>query len=62
MEHHLEQEIAQFIAKLAHVAALDCVGHFIGFFDRIRRDGREVLFKVPRAARLGVAQARHDSC
>ena len=28
----LQQQIAEFIAQVCHVAALDCIGDFVGFF------------------------------
>ena len=43
----------------AHVVALDRVGDFVGFLDRVRRDGREGLLDIPRAAAFAVPQPRH---
>jgi hypothetical protein len=60
MEHHLQQQVAQFVAQIGPVAAVDRVGDFVGFLDRISRDGREVLLHVPRATPFGIAQAHHD--
>ena len=40
----------------------DGVGDFIGFFDRIWRNGREILLEIPRASSLRIAQSRHDIC
>ena len=53
MERDLEQEIAQLIAERRKVSALDRVGDFVGLLDRVRRDGPEILLKVPGAARSG---------
>ena len=60
MEHDLQQEVAELVAQIVEVAALDGVGHLIGLFDRIGRDGRKILLQVPRAAGAGRAQRRHD--
>ena len=60
MKHHLEQEIAEFVAQIAEIAAGDGVGHFIGFLDGVRCDGRKILLEVPRAAAAGRSQRRHD--
>ena len=60
MEHDLEQEVAEFFAQIVEVAARDGVGDLVGFFERVGRDGREILLQVPRAAGAGRAQRRHD--
>ena len=50
VEHDLEQQIAQLVLQRRPVLILDRAGHFIGFFDRIGRDGREILLDIPRTA------------
>ena len=60
MEDHLQQQIAEFVAQVGEIAPHDGISHFIRLFDRVRGDGREVLFEVPRAAGVGRAQRRHD--
>ena len=60
VEHDLEQEVAQLVAEIGEVAAGDRVGHLVGFFERVGRDGREILLQVPGAAGAGRAQRRHD--
>ena len=60
VKHHLQQEIAEFAAEIVEVAARDGLGDFIGFLDGVRRNRREILFEVPRAAGAGRAQRRHD--
>ena len=60
VEHDLEQEVAQLLAQIGEVAAGDGVGHLVGLFERVGRDGREVLLQVPGAAGAGRAQRRHD--
>ena len=56
----LEQQVAQFVAQIGHVAALDGVGDLVGFLDRIGRDRGEILLDVPGTAPVGVTQPRHD--
>jgi hypothetical protein len=60
VEDHLEQQIAELVLEIGHVAALTRVGDFIGFLDRIGRDRLEGLDSVPFAAGLRIAQPRHD--
>src|SRR5258706_3058716 len=60
MKHHLQQEIAELVAQVVEIAARDGIGNFIGFLDRVGRDGRKILFEIPRAAAAGRAQHRHD--
>ena len=60
VKHHLQQEIAEFVAEIVEIAARDGVGDFIGFLDGVGRDRRKILFEVPRAAGAGRAQRRHD--
>ena len=56
----LEQEIAQFITQVVEVAARNGIGDLVSLLDRVRSDGFERLLEVPRAARDGRAQRRHD--
>ena len=60
MEHDLKQQIAQFVAQRRQVVALDRIRNFVRLLDRVRRDGAEVLFEIPWAAALRIAQAGHD--
>ena len=60
MKHHLQQEIAQFVAEIVEIAARDGVGDFIGFLDGVGGDAGKVLFEVPRAPAAGRSQRRHD--
>ena len=60
MEHHLEQEIAEFVAQVIRLTALDGIGDLIGFFDGVRRQGAEVLLQIPGTAAFGIAQGPHD--
>ena len=43
VEHHLQQQIAEFVLERPPVRMLDGVGDFIGFLDRLGRDGGEGL-------------------
>ena len=60
VEHDLEQQVAQLLAQVGEIAAGDGVGHLVGLFERVGRDGRKVLLQVPRAAGAGRPQRRHD--
>jgi len=56
----LEQEVAEFVLEVIEIVAANRVGDFVGFLDRVRRDGREILLQIPRAAGSWRAQRRHD--
>ena len=60
VERDLEQQIAELLAQIVEIAARDRVGDLIGLFERVGRDGREILLEVPRTAGAGRAQRRHD--
>ena len=60
VEHHLQQEIAEFVAEIVEIAARDGVGDLIGLLDGVGRDGRKILFEIPGAAAAGRSQRRHD--
>ena len=60
VERDLEQQVAELVAQPREVALLDRIRHLVGFLERVRRDGAEILLQVPRAAARGVAQAGHD--
>ena len=60
VEHHLQQQITEFIFKCDQIVTFNRVGHFIGFFDGIRCDGCKRLLNVPRTAAFGVTQLYHD--
>jgi len=61
MEHDLEQQIAKLAEEIRHIVALDRIGDFVGFLDRVRRDGVESLRDIPFAAVLRAAEAGHDA-
>jgi len=60
IEHDLKQQIAQLILERGEIAGLDRFHHFIRLFQGMRSDGGEVLFEIPRAAIVPIAQAGHD--
>ncbi len=57
MEHDLQQQVAEFLAQIAEVAARDRVGDLVGFLERVGRDGREILLQVPRDSRCRACAA-----
>jgi hypothetical protein len=59
MKHDLEKQIAQFVLERIHIATLDRIGNFISLFDCVRRDARKILFEIPRASAVRIAQLRH---
>lgn len=59
-KHHLEQQIAQFTAKIVKIFTGDGVQHLVGFFKGVRRNGGKCLLFIPRAAVFRIAQALHD--
>ncbi|MCY1242164.1 hypothetical protein D9M72_551090 [compost metagenome] len=60
MEHHLQQQIAEFVAEVVHVAALDGIGNLIGFLDRVGFDRLEGLDDVPGATGFRLPERGHD--
>ena len=60
VEDDLQEQIAQFVAKIAKIAALDRVGDLIGLLDGVGGDGGEGLLAVPGAAAVRGPQAGHD--
>ena len=60
VEHDLELEIAELVGERVHVIARDRVGDFIGFLDRVGRDGGEGLLTIPFAAVHRIAKPAHD--
>ena len=59
MKHHLQQQIAEFFFQIFNVAALNRIGHLIGFFQRIGCDGGEILLQIPRATGFRTAKGGH---
>ena len=59
IEQHLQQQIAQFLAQVVPVLALDRVQHLVGLFQGVFADGGKALLAVPGTA-TGSAQPCHD--
>ena len=60
VEHHLQQQVAEFVAQVDQVSALDRIRDLVGFLDRVGGDGSEGLLEIPRAAGTGRPERRHD--
>ncbi len=60
MEHDLQQQIAQFVLEVPHVAAINRIGDFVGFLNGVWRDAGEGLLHIPWATGLRIAQRGHD--
>ena len=60
MEDDLKEQVSQLFLQVGHVAPLYRIGDFVGLLDRIGRNRGEVLFGIPRAAGVRMAQSRHD--
>ena len=60
VEHHLQQEVAEFVAEVIEVAAGDGVDDLIGFLDGVGSDGCKILLEIPGTAAAGRSQRRHD--
>src|SRR3954463_3347553 len=55
VKYNLKQQIAQLVAQLPRIIAIDCVRNFVGFFDRVGSDSREGLLTIPGATAAGIA-------
>ena len=49
--HHLQQEIAEFVAEVVEIAARDGVGDLIGFLDGVGRDASQNSVRDPTGSR-----------
>ena len=56
----LEEQVAQLLAQVVEVAALDGISDLIGFLEGVGDDGRIALLEVPGATVLRVTQAGHE--
>ncbi len=45
----LQQQIAEFLAQIGEILALDSVGDLVGFLDGVVADGRKILLQIPGA-------------
>ena len=60
VEHHLQQQVAEFLLEILVVTMTDCIGHFVGLFQDIWHQRGMGLFQVPGAARCWIPQLCHD--
>ncbi|MNE50845.1 hypothetical protein D3C80_1454400 [compost metagenome] len=60
MENHLQQQVAELLAKIICVLALDGVRHLVGFFYCIGFDGFKGLHNIPWTTGFRLAQCLHD--
>ena len=60
IKDHLQQEIAQLLAKISPIAPLDGVEDLVALLERIFPYGVEALLTIPGAA-IGTAQPCHDA-
>ena len=56
MQHHLQQEIPEFILKVGIGAMADRVGHFMGFLEDVGHQRAVCLLQIPGAAVLWITQ------
>lgn len=56
----LQEQVAQFLAKIGEILAIDRIGNLVGLFDRVVLDGGKVLIEIPGAPRIRIAERRHD--
>ena len=61
IEHHLEQQIAQFTAQIVKIFPLDSIEDLVGLLKGVRGDSGKGLLFIPWAAVFRVAQAAHDA-
>jgi hypothetical protein len=50
VEHHLQQQVAEFLAEVVGVVLVDRVEQLIGLLDQVPGEGGVGLLQVPRAA------------
>ena len=60
VEHHLKQQISEFVAQPLQIAARYRIGHLVRFLNREWRNAREVLLAIPGTAGLRIAQRAHQ--
>ncbi len=57
MEHDLQQQIAEFLAEVDEVAALDRVHHLVSLFERVWRYRAEILLQIQGHPPTGARKA-----
>ena len=58
VENDLQKQIAKLVFQAGKIVTAIGVGDLHGFFERIGRDGAEILFEVPRTSGAGRTQRR----
>ena len=59
VQHHLQQQVAQFLGQVAVVAMADRIGHLVGLLEHVGDQGAVGLLQVPGATGFGITQAAH---
>jgi hypothetical protein len=52
VKHHLQEQVAELLAEIIVILALDGVGDLVGLLDRIGLDRIEILLDVPGGIRF----------
>jgi hypothetical protein len=60
MKNHLQQQIAELLAKICVIAGVDRRSDFVGFFDDTLAERSVVLLPVPRAS-IGSPETGHNA-
>src|SRR5581483_3098711 len=58
--HDLQQQVAEFLAQVLEIAALNRIGNLVGLLDGVARNAAEVLLQIPGAAGFRRPQRGHD--
>ena len=59
VQHHLQQQVAQFLLQVVVVAVADRIGQLVGLLQHVGDQGGMGLLEVPGAAAFGIAEASH---
>ncbi|MNQ98607.1 hypothetical protein D3C85_1143070 [compost metagenome] len=60
VEHHLEQQIAEFALQSFPIPGFDGIGHLVGLLQGVGHYGLEILLEIPGATPLRITQLSHD--
>ena len=60
MQHHLQQQIAQFLLEVVVITMTDGISHLVGLLQHVGHQGRMGLFQVPGTARCWMPELCHD--
>ena len=50
LKNHLEKKVAEFLAQIVRIVAVDCIEYLVSFLDQHRHQGLRRLLEVPRTA------------